>query len=280
MYDDSPDWRVLFNLLGALYHKHPVKIDVAGTVESISHITAELLYRCYNAFYNLNNMVLCVAGDVNPDDVLDVADRLLSPAAPTGAQGLFEPEPETIVRPRVTQALAVASPVFAFGFKDMPAEGRAYAEHEALTSILLEMLCGDASPLYRRLYDEGLINQNFSSQFFSGRSFAATIVSGESRDPDAVQAAFLAEAARLAREGLDVHEFETAKRAIYGRLAAGYDSVETIANALASCRFLDIGPFDLIDAVAQTDIGRAQERLNTHFAPERCALSVITPAEH
>ena len=48
MYLDNPGWRVFFNMLQAMYSKCPVRIDIAGTVESISHITPELLYDCYN----------------------------------------------------------------------------------------------------------------------------------------------------------------------------------------------------------------------------------------
>jgi predicted Zn-dependent peptidase len=277
MYDDAPDWRVLFNLLGALYHTHPVKIDIAGTVDSISQITAELLYKCYNAFYNLGNMVLCIAGDVSPDDVIAVADRLLKTAKPQRVNSIFDEEPMTIVKPRVEQQLSVSVPIFNFGFKDEPAQGREAAEKEALTDILLEVVCGDASPLYRRLYDSGLINAAFSMQYFSGRSFASAIIGGESHNPDAVMEEFLKETARLQKDGMAKDDFEAAKRAIYGRLASSYDSVENVANNIAGCRFMGMGPFDTIEAVANAGFNSAEERLKTLFAPERCALSVISP---
>ena len=79
MYDDSPEWCVMFNMLENMYHNHPVKIDIAGTVESIAKITPDYLYQCYNTFYNLNNMVLCVAGDLTVEDVLKTADKMLKP---------------------------------------------------------------------------------------------------------------------------------------------------------------------------------------------------------
>ena len=279
MYDDSPDWKVLFNLLGALYNTHPVKIDIAGTVETISHITADLLYKCYNAFYNLGNMVLCVAGDVSPDEVISVADKVLKPAKPQQVKSIFEPEPMTIVKPRVEQKLSVSVPMFNFGFKDEPSEGSEGTKKEALTDILLEIICGDASPLYRRLYDSGLINADFSMQYFNGRSFASTIIGGESHNPDAVMEEFLKETARLQKDGILKSDFETAKRAVYGHFVALYDSVENVANNIAGFRFMDIGPFDTIEAVANADFDSATERLKSHFAPERCALSVILPIE-
>lgn len=279
MYDDTPGWRVMFNLLEALYHTHPVKIDIAGTVESISKITADLLYKCYNAFYNLGNMVLCVAGDVSPDEVLDVADRMLADARPQKVQSVFEAEPDAIVRPRMDEKLSVSVPLFNIGFKNTPAVGMQSAVDEAYTDILLEIICGDASPLFRRLYDGGLINEYFSMSYFNGRSFASTIVGGESHEPEAVQEAFLKETERLGKEGIPREVFEAAKRAVYGRFAASYDSVENVANNIAGCRFMDIGPFDTIDAVANADYDRAGQLLPVIFSPQRCAISVISPIQ-
>ena len=118
MYDDSPDWRVMVNLLNALYHNHPVKIDIAGTVESIAEITAEKLYQCYRAYYNLHNMVLCVAGNVDPGEVVKIADRKLKPVEKVTAENVFPQEPDGIVQERVEQRLAVAVPMFQLGFKE------------------------------------------------------------------------------------------------------------------------------------------------------------------
>ena len=101
MYDDAPDWRVQFNLLAALYQNHPVRIDIAGTVESIAQIDAELLYRCYRTFYNLKNMVLTVAGKVTVDQVLAVADRMLKPNTPIEIERGFVEEPDDVMQSRV-----------------------------------------------------------------------------------------------------------------------------------------------------------------------------------
>lgn len=277
MYDDSPDWRVLFNLLGALYHTHPVKIDIAGTVESISHITPELLYKCYGAFYNLSNMLLCVSGDIDPNDVLEVADRVIKDSEPKKVESIFAPEPDTIVKARVEQQLSVSVPMFNFGFKDKPVSGREAARSEALTDIVLEVVCGEASPLYRRLYDSGLISVDFSKQYFSGRSFASVIFGGESHQPDKVAEEIIKETNRLKKEGMNRDDFEAAKRTVYGRLAASFDSVENIANNIAACRFMDYQPFDVIDEAANAEYNSAQERLAEIFSEERCALSVISP---
>ncbi len=76
MYDDDPEWNVYFNTLKALYVNYPVRIDIAGTVDSIYKITKEELYKCYNTFYNPGNMVLFVVGDLDENKVpvrIDIA---------------------------------------------------------------------------------------------------------------------------------------------------------------------------------------------------------------
>lgn len=279
MYEDDPGWRVMFNLLGALYHKHPVKIDIAGTTDSISHITADLLYECYHAFYNLHNMVLCVAGDVDPQLVAELADKLLKDAPPSGVESQFEEEPAGVVKPRVEQRLSVSVPLFNLGFKDTAANGKEAAEREAVTSVLREILSGSASPLYRKLYDEGLINSSFGSEDFTGRSFSMVLFGGESRDPDAVAEAIFAEIDRLKKDGIDPAAFARAKKYTYGRLAAHYDRVDGVANAMAGLRFLGMGPFDMVEAVAGVTEEAVRERLETVLKRENASLSVILPME-
>ncbi|MFT9077033.1 EF-P 5-aminopentanol modification-associated protein YfmH [Ethanoligenens sp.] len=279
MYEDDPAWRVMFNLLGAIYHKHPVKIDIAGTTESISHITADLLYECYHAFYNLHNMALCVAGDVDPQVVAELADKLLKDAPPSGVESQFDEEPAGVVQPRVEQRLSVSVPLFNLGFKDLPASGKDAADKEAVTSILLEILCGTASPFYRKLYDAGLINSSFGTESFTGRSFSTVLLGGESRDPDAVAEAVYAEIDRLKRDGIDKEAFVRAKKYTYGRLVSHYDHVDGVANAMAGLRFLGMGPFDMVEAVAQVTEEDVKNRLETVLRQENAALSVILPVE-
>ena len=111
MYDDSPDWRLITGLFECLYHSHPIRSDIAGTVESIAKITPDYLYQCYRTFYNLHNMVLCVAGRFDVQKVLELCDRLLIPSKPQRIERIFQPEPPEIVRPRVEEKLSVAMPM-------------------------------------------------------------------------------------------------------------------------------------------------------------------------
>ena len=281
MYDDDPQWRVLFNLLGALYHTHPVKIDIAGTTDSIAKITPELLYRCYRTFYNLNNMVLCIAGNVEPDRVLQVCDKMLKPADPSyHVERIFEPEPEHIVKARAEQKMAVAVPLFELGFKESCASGRATTQQIAETDILLEALASDASPLFRRLLDAGLINEaSFGHEYFEGPGFASVIFSGESRDPEAAADEIKKAIASVRAEGFDRDTFERAKRAVYGRNIAALNNVGCIANSLVALEFAGRELFSYIDAVAQAGVDDVLGRLEVQLKPQYSSLSVVRPKQ-
>lgn len=277
MYDDDPGWSVEFNLLKALYHKHPVRIDIAGTVESIAQITPELLYRCYHTFYNLRNMALCVVGNVEPDRVLALCDKLLKPSEDVQVQRVFEPEPADIVRARVEKKGSVITPLFCCGFKEAAAT-RPSALDCACTEILLEALYGEGSPLYRRLLDQGLINASFGTSYFEGPGYACVMMEGESRDPDAVAQAVTEEADKARREGLQPQAFQMAQKVVYGRVVRGFNSVDSICNTLVSEAFAGRDIFAAADATAAATREQVQARLQSQLLPARRALSVVLPA--
>lgn len=279
MCEDSPSRRVLFNLLRALYHEHPIKIDIAGTVESIAQITPELLYGCYNTFYNLRNMVLVVAGNVTAEQVLRVADRMLKPAPAWQLERTPADEPADAVTSRVEETMPVSAPLFYLGYKEViPREEGTRcrtAEELAAAEVLLDLLAGKASPLYARLMDEGLINAQFGADYFEGPGYAVWLFAGESRDPDAVRRAIEAELARARREGFAPADFEAARNALYGRLITALNSVENCGDFLVNDYFYGRKPFALIDAAASLDLQSVYDLLHGSLRAESSALSVV-----
>ncbi|MEG2175037.1 MAG: pitrilysin family protein, partial [Oscillospiraceae bacterium] len=164
MYDDDPEWRVYFNLLGALYHKHPIRVDIAGTAASISHIDADTLYRCHSAFYNLHNMVLSISGNFDVDTVLAACDRLLTPAEPVTVRRRPVEEPTSVHAHRVEQHLDVASPLFQAGFKGITGSYHDNILAQVTGEVVCDLVAGESTKLYRHLYDAGLINGTFGSE--------------------------------------------------------------------------------------------------------------------
>ncbi len=278
MYDDDPQWRVMFNFLRAMYHSHPIRLDIAGTVESISKITPEYLYRCYDTFYNLNNMALALAGNFQIDKVLEVCDRVLKPAKPVSVKRVFLPEPAEVVRGFVEEKLSVALPLFQFGFKEDASSFRTEKDVAAM-EVLLETLASDSSPLFKDLLERGLINESsFGYEYFEGNGYAAVIFSGESKDPKAVAQAIQAEIERFRREGIPADAFERSKRSIYGENIAALNNSSGIANSLLNFAFKERELFTYINAFAALRPEDALQKLEV-LQSEKSVLSVISPMD-
>ena len=247
MYDDNPDWQVFFGLLKALYVKNPIKNDIAGTVESIADITADVLYRCYEAFYNLNNMALCVVGNVTPEFVEGMADRMLKSSKDVTVECFFEDEPLESAEKRVEKVMSVGLPLFQMGYK-LPMKASFLDTKSIVASkVFLEMLVGESSALYRSLLDEKLINAQFGYELMDGRGFAALIMGGESNDPDAVFARINSAVEAFKSQDINTEEFERARKTIYGHMVSGFNSIERIGGAVMENHFGGKTVFDSVE---------------------------------
>ena len=276
MYDDDPQWRVMFNYLRAMYHAHPIRQDIAGTVESIAKITPDHLYRCYRTFYNLHNMAFVLAGSFDVDRVCQLLDQMLKPCDPVTVRRVFPAEPASVARPRVEEALSVALPLFQFGYK-LPGTAPRGEKDLAAAEVLLEVLASEASPLFRRLLDSGLVNESsFASEFFEGEGYATLMFGGESNDPEAVAAAITEELLRLRKEGIDPAAFERSRRSLYGQNLAALNSTASIANAILSLTFKGRELFSYIHALAGITVADVEQFL-AGLPLEQQVLSIVKP---
>lgn len=277
MYDDNASWRVFFNMLQGVYFNHPVKIDIAGTVESIAEINADLLYKCYYTFYNLNNMVLSVAGNIDEDKVLELCDKLLKQGGNPELETAFEDEPDTVCKKEVVQQLEVAIPIFNIGFKAKPESGIDMVKAEIETNFALSLVAGNSSELYKRLCDDGLINTSFSTEVFCGDGYFCSIFGGESRDPRLVRDKIIEEINRCKKEGLDERRFNIVKKSYYGGLIHDLGFAENIATTMLNAGMEKLSAFDFIETVAAVTFEDVSRRLETQFNAENVTLSIIEP---
>ncbi len=275
MYKDSPEWECLFNLLAAMYHNHPVKIDIAGTKESIAQITADMLFSCYETFYNLSNMALAVAGKATVEEVLEVADRLLTADENVTVERAFEEEPEGIVKEYVEEKLPVATPVFTLGFKENFSDSGRSLKNEIGMSLLLDIIAGQISPLYKELLDEGLINGTFGTEFFTGHSYYATLFSGESVAPEKVAEKIKDRIAQLKDEGITEEQFETVRKKQYGKTVRALMDVDTIANSLIVSHFENEELFEEFEVIKSIELDFVNSLLNKCFDNHKAVLSVV-----
>ena len=278
IYLDDPGWRVFFNGLNALYHNNPVRIDIAGTTESIQQIDENLLYRCYNTFYNLNNMVLSVAGRFDPDEALAICDELLKKSEDKGLSVIIPEEPYEVKEKRVVQQLYCAVPLFQLGFKKNSYEEREAKRQYIIHNIMLEAALGDFSPFYSRLYDSGLINDTFSLGVTMGRGFFIPMVSGESRDPDKVCEELKKELLRLKKEGIPKDSFDVVRKMTYGELLSGFGTVGNVAKGAMNAQFSGINLYDNLETAANVSYEDIMAAL-TELDLENSSLSIIEPPE-
>ncbi len=275
MYEDSPDWRVMMNLFQSMYHNHPINIDIAGTVETIAKITPEILYECYNSYYNLHNMVMTVVGGVTPEEVLKVADEKLRPSEKTDAQVIFPDEPYKVVRNYTEQQFPVAVPMFEIGFKEVCNTEFASTRELICTSILMNAFAGESSSLYRLLTDEKLINSTFGHEYLEGPGYRAVLLSGESRDP-ALAAEMINDAVKaLHKNGISKEDFERARRVVYGRTVAGLDNNRSIAAELINGEFTGRSIFESAEALADVTAEDVNAQLEKELDADNSCLSVI-----
>jgi predicted Zn-dependent peptidase len=286
MMDDTPSWRVFFNLLSCLYENHPVKIDIAGTVESIAKIDKELLYKCYDTFYNLNNMVLVIAGNVSADEIIAIADEHLKPCDDKGLEVSFPDEPCNIVKKELYDKMEVGIPLFNIGYKCPPVSGKKHLKTEVIASLLLEVATDPSSPLYKEMTDKGYINSSFSSEVFSGDGYFSLIFGGESEHPEKVYEMITAEFERLKKDGFDKKHFEEVKMCSYGMMIRESNNVDAVASNILSAVLEKepsngerLSPFDRIEILSEITANDLDEFLKNNILAENCALSVVKPSK-
>ncbi|MDR1101138.1 MAG: insulinase family protein [Clostridiales bacterium] len=280
MYDDEPGWRVFFNLLGGIYHNHPVRKDIAGTVDSIGQITPETLTRCYSAYYHPSNMALVVVGDVDLQDLSKIVDEKIEAEKYANAPAnVLEPrdafsanEPPTVHSAKKEQKLAVSAPIFMLGFKDAaPTHDR--MKREIAANIAREMLFGKCSAFYQRLYEKGLINDSFDTEYSLDTTFAYASIGGESPDPYAVRA----EVADFLAGRAEINDVQPIKNMLIGQFLRGFNSPERAARTVIDGAFRNVDVFkyaETCEAVTRDDVIKCCEEL---FRSENMAFSVIEP---
>ena len=281
MIEDNPEWQVYKQLMQSLYRHSPARTPVAGSVESISHITAQTLYDCHKAFYTPANMCLVVVGDVEPEQVLSVARRVLPAERGTVIDRDYGAEESTdAAAPYAEKRMEVSMPTFLLGFKCPPQHG-GEAQHRftAIGELACDVLMGESSPLYARLYSQGLINGSFGSAFDILPGAAYVYAGGDSKDPKAVAEAIIAEAQRLGSEGVDGGYYKRIVNANFGAALRGLNSFESIAVSMAEGHFQGYDPYrfpEIYDSITVEDV---LAFLRDNFTRQHMALSVIAPSE-
>lgn len=282
MYRDNPDWRVYFGLIEALYVNHPVKIDIAGTIESIGKITKETLYDCYRTFYHPSNMSLFVVGGVEPERVFELvrANQAAKTFSPQGEiRRLFDEEPGKAAMPRKVIELPVSLPKCLFGFKEEQAgkqmTGGELLKKEAASKLVFDALLSPSSKLYQDLYDDGLISDQFGQEFHSNTNYAFSVFGGETKSPDELVERVRAGLERALSDGIPAEAFERSKKKKIGGFLRMMNSPEAIAHEFTKYEFKETSLLDVLSAYEAVTLDDANRRLSEHVDFERFAVSIV-----
>ena len=274
MYDDDPGWRLYMNALDCLYYDNVIKIDIAGTVESISKIDKDVLYKCYNTFYNPSNMVMVVCGDFEPEKMLEeIKKRLVEKPKQGEIKRIYAQEKKEIHMPYKEDTMEVSSPIFMIGFKDEIEEKNKIQRHIAI-EILMNMLIGKSSSLYQKLYNDGLLMSQPDLDYEFSNDYAHVLIASQSKEPKKIQEELLREIKRL-QENFDEAHFNRIRKKVYGDYVAEYNNVADISRMLLSDYFKGVQTFDYIEQFSTVTLEYTRQILQEVFDEKKCILSVI-----
>lgn len=276
MYDDYPDWKVYLNALEAMYHKNPVKLDITGTIETISKIDKDILYKCYNTFYNPSNMAMVISGDFEPEKLLEeIKKRLISNESNGEIKRIFEDEPIEIVKEKVEQKMEVSRPLYTIGIKDVVADEKEKVRKHIAIEILLNMLIGASSELYKKLYDIGNSYSIPGIEYEFDKNYAHILITGQSNNPEELYEMFKEEVGRLIDQGISKNDFERTKKMIYGEYIKEYNDVTDIARMFLSDYFKGINSFEYLEEITTINVEYLKEVLKNVFNVKNMILSVV-----
>ena len=281
MYDDYPEWKVYLNALKAMYHNNPIKIDIVGTIETISKIDKEILYKCYETFYNPSNMAMVICGDFEPEKLIEeVKKRLIDKKSNGKIERIFKEEPEEIVKEKIEQKLEVSQPLYTIGIKDKidnvenSNKTDIVKKHIAI-EILLNIIMGRSSKLYKELYNEGLIYSGASLDYEFSKTYAHILIAGQSTDPEKLYEKFKVRVKELIENGIDENDFERNKKMIYGGYVKEYNDVTDIARMFLADYFKGINSFDYIEEINSINVEYLNQVLKDVFKENKMVLSIV-----
>jgi len=280
MYDDDPDWRVYFNTLKEMYHKHPVREDVAGSIESVNATTREQLQMCYDSFYIPKNMILFIIGDLNLEEVMEHVEKSITPEFSEKQdlpKLLLPKEPKMVNKEEIRLSMDVPVPLFMIGYKDRDVcdEPKDALKKTIAMKLALDMHFGRSSSFYSTHYDAGIINASFYHEFSSGMNYAHVMFGGESSDYDKVVGAIESEIEKIHESGIDHEAFTRVKRKAIGRYLSAFNSVQYVAGAFVSYFMKHMDLFDYLDLLEDMTPEFVENTVKRHLKTDNVVLSVV-----
>ncbi|WP_079480129.1 EF-P 5-aminopentanol modification-associated protein YfmH [Halobacillus salinus] len=284
MYDDQPDWRSFFGTIQSMYHQHPVKVDIAGTVDSIQKITKDDLYTCYETFYHPSNMTLFVAGNIEPEAMMTlIRENQQSkefPDAPVINRS-YPDEPIEVAEKSQSIKMPVTTAKAMVGVKENVKDlsGQELLRAELLSEMILDFYFSRSGAFYEELYKNDLIDDSFSFETELDRQFGFTILGGDTRKPDEMTKRVKEMLHELKDTSISEEDFTRMKRKKIGQFMRAMNSLEFIANQFTHYHTLGGDLFDVLPVIESLSPKDADEYLQHWIKEEAISIFQVKPQD-
>ena len=264
MYQEQPGYKLMFNTLRAMYSNHPIRVDIAGSVESIYDITKDDLYLCYETFYHPSNMVLFIVGDVNPQNMIDLVEQHEAKRNKTNQPKIERAEidePIEVNQHNVTEQMKLQSPRLMLGFKNQPLKesSEKYVHRDLEMTFFYELIFGEETDFYQHLLNKDLIDETFGYQFVLEPSYSFSIITSATQQPDELKELLLNELKKYRGQLVDQEAFDLLKKQFIGEFISSLNSPEYIANQYAKLYFEGVSVFDMLEIVENITLESVNE---------------------
>lgn len=276
MYDDDPGWQLYMQILDCLYEQNEIKIDIAGSVESISKITPDVLQKCYDTFYHPSNMVMVVCGDFVPEEILkEIKSRLKPKENQNEIKRIYAKSQKGIYKKYNEKIMEVSTPLVAVGFKDDTMQDSNIVKKHIAIEILLNLIIGKSSNLYKELYESGIIMEEPDKSYEFSKQYAHVILSCQTKDANLFSEKIKSQIEKYKKDGIPQEEFERIKKKIYGEYIMEYNQIADISRMFLADYMKGINSFDYLEEYNLVTRDYAQQILSEIFKEENMATAVI-----
>ena len=277
MYDDDPGWGIYLGAMDCMYKDNPIKIDTAGTIESISEITPDVLYKCYRTFYNPSNMVIVACGDFEPENLLqELKNRLVEKEEQGKITRIYPEDDGKINKKSVEKKMNVSMPIFMVGYKDRIIENKKdLVKRHIAIELILNIVIGESSELYSRLYESGILQAGVDFEYEFSEQYAHVLISSRANEPEKIAEEIKQEIKKLKQEGINEENLERSKKKLYGEYVTEYNNVDDVARMFLSDWMKGINSFEYIEVFKDINKEYVEKVLKEVFVEENMVLSVV-----
>ena len=243
MYDDDPNRRTFFEAAKKLYPDNPIACEIAGDAESVDKINPEILYLCHSAFYVPENMTVICSGNVQADEIIKEAERILA----SGNKGVGKAECLKC-EPSHGEAkikMDIALPRFCVAYPVNPGESN--AEKMFILKLLGDAFLGAGSAFFRDMNEGGIMDEAPGIEAYEHKGVGYFAVSGIAYNPESAVVAVDKAISAMKNTGIDKILFEKEMKKLYGGFIRSIDDCE--ASVMLQAEYRSCGLAEIAESI-------------------------------